>query len=143
MATVDEDMQLLLDIRAKIGTARYDSAVRKINRMRLDAPVAQRQKRIKFKWSMYSRLYKKQKGICPICGDAMPLIQGMIEIDHKNPNEEDFNNDSNLQVTHKDCNRSKGADSVSQQSKSSGRTYKHILSGTHPGANYEDDGVGI
>lgn len=123
MDSLSEAIKKLEAVRQEFGYSIYDQAVKKIARRRLDVDVSQREKRVKFSWGIYKRKYSAQKGICPICGHAMPLIKGQIEMDHINPNAEDFNNDNNLQVTHSKCNRSKGGQSILTVSKTRGRTF--------------------
>jgi 5-methylcytosine-specific restriction endonuclease McrA len=62
----------------------------------------------------------------------MKLIRGEIEADHINPNAEDFNNESNLQVLHSTCNQSKNAMSIAEQSKATGKGYVELLGGFSP-----------
>lgn len=129
MDKLKETITRLQAIREEVGTSIYDAAVKAINRMRLDSNVSDRQPRKSFSWAVYQRHYKKQRGICPWCGNTMPLIKGAIEMDHINPNAEDFNADSNLQVLHKACNRQKSSMSIAEQAKHQGTTYREILSG--------------
>jgi 5-methylcytosine-specific restriction endonuclease McrA len=127
MDRLKETITRLKAIREEVGTSIYDAAVKAINRMRLDSDVKDRQPRKTFSWAVYQRHYKKQRGICPWCSQTMPLIKGQIEMDHINPNAEDFNADTNLQVLHKDCNREKSSMSISEQAKHLGTTFHELL----------------
>lgn len=117
-------------LRDRVGWGDFDEAMRTLNRERLDAP--RKDKRVKFPWSEYVRLYKRQKGICNWCTLVMPLIKGQVEIDHVNPNapEGRFNEKSNLQLLHAlPCNREKSAMSVTDQAKRLGVPVTTILNG--------------
>jgi len=115
-------------IRSEVGYSEYDQAVKIIARERLQNDSRDKRK-TNFKWSDYVRHYKRQKGICPWCKQPMALIKGQLAMDHIDPNRQDFNDDSNLQVNHPRCNRSKGSMSVADQAKRNGTTYREILSG--------------
>lgn len=125
-----EDIALLDEVEKKIGVSRYNFAVKAKSRRRLEVDINQREKRIVFKWSLYKKLYNKQRGICPICGNQMALDRKVVEMDHKNPNEKDFNAEFNLQVVHGlPCNREKGGKSLAEQSKFYGKTTVQLLTG--------------
>jgi 5-methylcytosine-specific restriction endonuclease McrA len=122
-----ECLQELVSLRTKYGTSTFDFVLKKLARQRLESRGI-RPERTRFKWSDVRRLYAKQRGICPVCDNPMPLVRGELEIDHIDPSRVDgFNSDSNRQVAHKYCNRSKGADSIAEQSKSSGKPFTEIL----------------
>jgi 5-methylcytosine-specific restriction endonuclease McrA len=123
-----EDIALLDAIEKQIGVSRYVAAIKAKSRRRLEVDVTVRQKRKSFPWSKYKRLYEKQAGKCAICAKDMRLIRGTVEIDHKNPNAEDFNSDYNLQLAHKECNREKGGKSLAEQAKFYGKTTVQLLS---------------
>jgi len=108
------------------GELTFKQAIKTINRRRIDK---NRDNRVSFPWKEYERLYKKQRGICPICEQPMILLKGSVHIDHLNPNEKDFNNPSNRQLLHAGCNLSKSSKSINQQSKVYGKTYTEILGG--------------
>ena len=115
-------------LREEYGYGTFDAAIRELGRERLQTD--NRQPRRRFKPREYKRLYHIQRGICPLCnlGMIMPAtFPGGLEIDHINPNREDFNDPSNLQLTHEKCNRQKAAKSIQAQSKSSGKPFTHIL----------------
>lgn len=124
--TLPETIAKLKLIREEAGYSNFDQAVKKINRERLQDKDG-RQKRKHFPWSKYESLYKKQRGICPWCGLGMMLIKQEIELDHKDPNAEDFNADSNLQVLHSSCNRQKNSMSIADQAKHQGQTFAELL----------------
>jgi 5-methylcytosine-specific restriction endonuclease McrA len=117
-------------LREQFGYGIFDAAIRELNRERLQIGRDAREPRVRFKAKTYKILYHKQRGICRICNLAMVLpshFPGSLEIDHINPNSEDFNDGRNLQLTHQSCNRKKGGKSVEQQSKSNGKTFADIV----------------
>jgi len=116
----------LIAIRDEVGYSLFWREVKSLSRERLDDK-DNRQKRKHFPWSKYVSLYKKCRGICAWCEGAMPLIKGEINLDHKDPNAEDFNGDANLQVLHSSCNKQKNAMSIADQAKHSGKTYTELL----------------
>lgn len=73
-----------------------------------------RQRRAKVKASYSSLrnllyLLEKQHGRCAICGKWLPEDRTQVEVDHIVPIAKDGSNDvSNLQLTHRTCNRTKG-----------------------------------
>ena len=112
-------------LEARYGSSAFRAALEKIGRRRLNG--RERERRKKFPWSKYRKLYVLQKGICPLCDEVMPFLKGKIEIDHRDPNRKDFNNDHNLQLTHIMCNRTKSSKSLYRQSKATGKTIKEML----------------
>jgi 5-methylcytosine-specific restriction endonuclease McrA len=111
----------------KWGMSRCDLAIKKRNRRRVDRENPKlRRKR---SWAEHVRLYKKQRGICGICGSEMVLIRGEVEIDHKNPSlpPDEFEHERNLQLAHIYCNRHKGAMSLADQAKHYGKTVAEII----------------
>jgi len=108
------------------GRSDFDHCIDKLRRQRLDK-AAGRPKRIRFSWVKYRRLYDKQRGICAWCDKEVALFRGDVEIDHRDPNAEDFNGDGNLQLLHSSCNRSKNAKSIAEQSKATGKGYIELL----------------
>jgi 5-methylcytosine-specific restriction endonuclease McrA len=55
-----------------------------------------------------SELYRKQNGLCALCGASLEL--GNCHVDHKIPVSRGGGNErENLQLTHRKCNQSKGA----------------------------------
>lgn len=113
--------------RTTFGTSLCDHVLRAENRRRVDREKPKVRKRRS--WGEYTRLYKRQKGLCGICKSEMVLIRGRVEIDHKNPNlpPDEFEHERNLQLAHDYCNRHKGAMSIAEQAKGSGQTYREIL----------------
>jgi hypothetical protein len=69
----------------------------------------------------------------------MPFIRGKIEIDHLDPHDPDFNRGENLRVTHATCNREKGANTIAQEAKATGRTMMEIIEGGRHAASREED----
>jgi 5-methylcytosine-specific restriction endonuclease McrA len=104
------------ELKVEFGESAFRRALQMISRRRLEN--RNREHRRRFSWSKYQFLYQLQKGKCPLCGELMPLLKGEVEIDHKDPNrEKDFNNDDNLQLTHRRCNRWKSSLSIYEQAK--------------------------
>jgi len=124
---IKDTITKLKAIRTEVGYSEYDQAVKIIARERLQND--SRDKRKPIPWAVIKRHYEKQKGICPWCNLPMVLIRSEIEGDHKNPNAQDFNHDSNIQTLHKKCNREKSSMSIAEQSKHKGTTYREILTG--------------
>lgn len=124
---LNEDVEYLKAFREKIGTSRYDAAVKKINRQRLEVDVEKRQKRVTFKWSKVKKLYDKCRGVCWWCENTMPLIRGDVAVDHFDPNEKDFGADSNLGLLHSKCNGEKGGKSLSEQAQFLGITLTQLI----------------
>jgi 5-methylcytosine-specific restriction endonuclease McrA len=118
-------MKRLHDLKSEYGSFHLKRAIKELNRCR--AEVSNREKRKRFPWPCYRKLYNRQRGLCPLCGEVMPFIRGEIEMDHRDPNRKDFNSENNLQVMHKRCNRVKASKSVLRLSKESGRTIKDML----------------
>ena len=120
----------LLEIQTEFGYSLFREQATAIVRSRLQVDPAERQKRKHFTSAIYNRLYRRQRGICPICNLAMAKpnnFPGGLEVDHVNPNEPDFNGINNLQLTHEKCNRQKGAKSIQEQSKANGKTFAEIV----------------
>ena len=104
------------ELKGEFGDFAFRQAVRNIRSRRLDNHDRERRKR--FPWSKYQSLYRRQRGICPLCKDAMVLLRGEVEIDHKDPNRQvGFNDDDNLVLTHRPCNRRKSSRSLCQEAK--------------------------
>lgn len=116
----------LVELRKKYGTGNFDFAMRKMRRMRIEPG---REDRKRFPWTMYKRLYQKQAGLCPRCCGAMILLRGKVEIDHYDPNAEDYNGEANLRLLHTDCNREKSAKTPLQEAKATGQIITDTLSG--------------
>lgn len=96
-----------------------------------------RPKQDQFKWGEYVRLYRQERGVCPLCGEDMPLIKGKIEMDHINSQltGEAYNARQNRQVVCKPCNAEKNATTVPGMAKRTGRTMTDIVK---PGYMAED-----
>lgn len=120
MSKLEYALKVLDDLDAEVGRSIYDQAVKMKNRRRLESGPT-RQKRKRFPWSKYQKLYQKQGGVCWWCQSDMKLIKGQIEVDHFDPNADDFNGDTNLSVLHMDCNREKSAKTLTEQAE-----YLHI-----------------
>lgn len=62
------------------------------------------------KGSKYEKVYKRQKGICPVCGEHI-LIDDLYEVHHIQPIKDGGNDhQSNLVILHKVCHKSKHRD---------------------------------
>jgi hypothetical protein len=117
--------QLLDTFRMAIGLSDFRRLLEAMKNSKLQ--VLDRPERKKFPWSVYKRLYERQGGLCPWCGGAMILLRGKVELDHRDPNAEDFNGRNNLQLLHNSCNASKNAMSIEQQSKHSGKSFMELI----------------
>ena len=116
----------LTALRQKYGTSEFDHVVKRLSRQRLQN--YKRDQRKKFPSWLRKRLYDKQSGICRVCERFMSPKLNQLEIDHIDPNREDFNNEDNLQLVHWKCNRNKGAKSIQEQSKETGETFVALTS---------------
>lgn len=125
MKHVKELFTILEGLQTRYGSSAFRAVLKRMNRRRLTQH--QREERKKFPWSKYRKFYGIQKGVCPLCNEVMPFLKGKIEIDHRDPNRKDFNNDNNLQLTHKECNRKKSSKSLYEASKETGKTIREIL----------------
>jgi 5-methylcytosine-specific restriction endonuclease McrA len=112
-------------LRTKYGTSIYDDAVKKINRERLQDG-AERKRRA-YPRRVRVDLYLKQNALCPICDERMDANLRLLHVDHIDPDRQDWNHSSNLQLVHASCNLHKSSKSLQQQSKESGRTVADIL----------------
>lgn len=118
----------LEELQTKYGRQLFKNAIRTMYRRKIDQ--LQRESRKKFSWFKYKKLYHIQRGICSYCDEPMFLKKGEVEIDHRDPNRLDFNTDTNLQLLHVRCNRTKSARSIPVQAKMNNATYLHLLSNT-------------
>lgn len=125
MRTPLECLEDLRALRDRYGYSAFDEAVRTLNRERLANPT--REERKKFPPKLYQRLYDCQKGICRFCGTHLDVPAKKNEIDHIDPNRQDLNSSSNLQLLHITCNRVKSCRTVYEQSKHTGKSISEIL----------------
>ena len=125
MSKQQELLSKLQKLQDEYGRFLLHQAFKEFDRRKLQA--FDREKRQRFSWVFYRKLYNRQRGICPLCDGTMPLLKGEVEIDHRDPNRNDFNSEGNLQLTHKKCNRAKSAKSILRLSKESGRTIHELL----------------
>ena len=123
----DPCFDAIISLRKQYGTVKFDHAMKKLNRMRLEAAGYQREKRVHFPPRMYQMLFDRQSGVCPRCNKTLNVPAKRNEIDHVNVERQDFNHPSNLQLLHSGCNRSKGANSIHEESKATGKGYVEIL----------------
>lgn len=126
--TITETESALREIRRLAGYANFDAVVRKLNRERVNP---EREKRKRFPKSLYQVLYDRQKGMCPLCNEHLRVPATQNEVDHIDPNREDLNHKTNLQLAHPGCNRSKSAESIYEQAKKSGRGFADIVAVGH------------
>src|SRR3990172_7279213 len=98
MDKADLIYEALLQFEKEQGASYVRQAIQRYNRKKIDAEGRDSRKRLP--WSIYSRLYKIQRGLCAICGEVMPFVRGAVEIDHKDPLRKDFDAWPNLQLTH-------------------------------------------
>ncbi len=125
MMTDDQAHKEFLAIRQEIGYSRFEHILKSIQRERLQNPA--REKRQRFPPSMYQKLFDAQEGFCNECGEFLAVPATKNEIDHKDPNRQDFNHPSNLQLLHRSCNREKGASTIQEQSKATGKTMRELV----------------
>lgn len=126
MNKLEYALGVLDGLDVEVGRSIYDQAVKMKNRRRLESG-STRQKRKRFPWSKYQKLYQKRNGVCWWCQSDMKLIKGQIEVDHFDPNADDFNGEGNLSVLHMDCNREKSAKTLTEQAEYLGITVKELL----------------
>lgn len=126
MSKLQYALNVLDTLDAEVGRSIYDEAVRIKNRRRLESG-STRQKRKNFPWSKCEKLYEKKKGVCWWCQSDMKLLRSEIELEHFDPNAENFNADENLSVMHKACNREKGSKTLTEQAEYLGITVKELI----------------
>lgn len=122
-------------IRAKTGYSNWTHVTQKLNRERLNANKEERGARRRYRPAEYKRLYSRQRGICPLCDAEMARPDhwpGNLEMDHRDPNAQDWDSESNRQVVHAKCNREKSAKSMHQMSKETGKTVREMLPEDEP-----------
>lgn len=114
----DAVVSILVGIKQSIGK---DALKRAYKEAMSEIPV-DREKRKPFSRAFKQKLFDRQGGVCLEC--HKPLIVPAIknEVDHIQPDAEDWHNTINLRLTHPKCNRSKGAKSLVQLSKERGGT---------------------
>ena len=134
MTCLDE----LILLRGKYGTSQFDHAVKSLMRQRLDAPG--RPKRIHVSLNARWKMYRRQKGICPLCNTEMAPDEKLWDVDHIEPDSPNYNGKDNLWLTHASCNRSKGAKSLIEMAKETGATINEILcrGNLHPQEPFDD-----
>ena len=126
MTKFERALEVLDSLDKEVGRSIYDQAVKMKNRRRLERGDT-RQRRKRFPWSKYQKLYQKKNGVCWWCQSDMKLIKGQIEIDHFDPNAPDYNADANLSVLHMDCNREKSSKTLTDQAQYLGITVKELI----------------
>ena len=112
-------LEALKDLRKLHGTSAFDNAVKQLMRERLDAPG--RPKRAHVSLNARWKMYRRQKGICPLCEKEMLPDEKTWDVDHIVVDGTNFNDRANMWLTHQSCNRAKGAKSLLELSKESGR----------------------
>ncbi len=133
MTRIEELVQRLSTLQDEFGRFTFDQALKTVRRRKLLTPQGERPRRKRFSWSKYESLYQKQRGICPLCKRVMVLLRREVEIDHLDPNrQQGFNDDDNLQLTHRRCNRKKSSRSVYEQAKKTNRSIMELVGGCTP-----------
>ena len=126
-------IEIMKEYRAREGLSQLSAAYKAATK---EDPISTgREKRKRWPTATYDFLFSRQGGIC-----ACPKHKGTSHeqsrlltpatrnhIDHKDPNRKgDFNHKSNLCLLLPSCNMSKGSDSIPEQSKKSGKTYREL-----------------
>jgi 5-methylcytosine-specific restriction endonuclease McrA len=119
-STIQQLTEQLFDLRQRYEAYAFTRAILAVKRKKPGMEV--REKRKKFPWSVYCRLYEHQRGVCPLCQQVMVLLRGEVVIDHRDPTRADFNAVENLQLTHRACNRAKSATTPYEDAKARGNT---------------------
>lgn len=111
----------------KHGYSNCQAVIKAWGRKRIDAG---RPPRDKTKKVDIDRMYKRQDGLCAECNEVLNMAQrSSWEIDHIDPNAgENFNHIQNKRILCRTCNREKSAQTLQEQSKTTGRTMTEILS---------------
>jgi 5-methylcytosine-specific restriction endonuclease McrA len=125
MSKYIEAKKAYLAWRAEFGTSVCDSIVKGENRRRLEGSGREKRKRVSH--AKMVKMFFQQHGKCALCGDQLPTDFKGVEVDHVDPNREDFNAPGNLQLACSGCNREKGAKSIMEQAKFYGRPVTSIL----------------
>lgn len=119
----------------KHGVGNCDAVIRAHNRQRVNP---NRDEREKATPAEKQKMFNTQKGICPVCNRLLfiPASDRRNEVDHIDPNREDFNHRTNKQLVHGDpCNRHKSSKDLIQQSKETGKMIQEII---EPGFTREE-----
>ena len=117
----------LLPIAERFGVRDFGVSSRVIVQDKLAFMDREERKEIEWGDPLIKKMYNRCGGICVRCGQAMPFIRGKLEVDHFDPRGDEFNAVGNLQIMHKGCNRSKGANTVMQEAKARGITVVELL----------------
>jgi hypothetical protein len=127
MRTASDCLQDIKAIRSQYGTSIFDDALRTLKKERLENYGREPKKR--FPPKMYQRLYDFQGGLCAFgpCRNHLNVPAKKNEIDHIDPNRQDLNHPSNLQLLHPACNRIKASRTLYEQSKLTGQPISDIL----------------
>ena len=123
----------LIALRTKHGTSELDQAIRKYNRSRLSVERPEKRKPVPRSWKIEA--YAKQGGKCPRCKGHFDIRE--MEADHIVPLAGGGQNKRhNIQMLCRECNRSKGANSLFRESKLGHGTVLEQLEG----ANVSEEG---
>lgn len=122
---IDEAREVYRAWRDTFGTSICDQVQREEGRRRLQ--VVGRAPRKRFTARIYQRLFDRQAGICRWCHEILEIPARRNEIDHLNPEAEDFNGETNLQLLHRACNREKSSKSMLDQAKDRNRTVTDLI----------------
>jgi hypothetical protein len=123
----------------KHGVGNCDAVIRAHNRRRVNP---ERDPRDKTSPSEKQKMFNTQKGFCPICHFFLyvPATDRRNEVDHIDPNRQDFNHQTNKQLVHGiPCNRKKSSKDLIQQSKESGKTIQEIIEPGYTREQIEED----
>ena len=117
MSNLKDCISDLREVRAKHGYSNFDSAIKSLNRERVNPD---RGKKVSYTWAQVKRAYKRQNGICPVCNNEMALDRNKLHGDHWNCNlteEQGLNSEKNCRATHKRCNLLKSSKTPAELSK--------------------------
>lgn len=123
MLTLEETRRGFRELAANSARSNLRFVVKEWMRERVNP---EREKRIHFPKSMYQKLYDQQGGKCPRCPEPLLIPARKNEIDHRDPNRQDFNHRDNLALMHPHCNKKKSSKSLLQQSKETGENFTDL-----------------
>ena len=106
--------QELLALRTKHGTSELDRAIKKYNRSRLETDKPEKRRAVPRSWKIEA--YAKQGGKCARCREPFDIRE--MEADHIIALAQGGQHKRhNIQMLCRECNRSKGANSLFRESK--------------------------
>ena len=114
MSTLSDTVTLLKKLRANVGYGIFDSAVRILNRERLNSGTPQKRKRLPP--AQKKKMYARQDGKCARCKEPKPYSE--MTDDHFESIANGGGNElSNRRLVCKSCNSSKGDRTPFEESK--------------------------